>query len=407
MAIKSIKGLFGRAIQTQKNPQSRAQKLRRAAKAAFGFGRGMFTYPLAWFGLFQTRDDLAAAVAELLIVGFYGANSRSLSGRLLARQVRRGEVGGVFFVRHNIGTLKELTGLIALFRAADNQPLIAIDHEGGVVQRLTPVHGASRVPAARTVAATLSPRQAHQAYARAGREIAALGFNLNLGPVLDFDDPANPAIGRPKRSYGTDPGQILAYAEAFVAGFASAGVFCAAKHFPGHGHSAADSHYGVADISARWSVVEMEPFARLFVSSHPPGMVMMGHLRLDALAPDGRAATLSAPIVTGLLREKLGYSGVIVTDDIDMDAISHLMRRKQAFVQALAAGNDLIMIKNLFGYDPLLPQKAVGWVREAIADGVLNEARIIAAAERVRAIRRQLRRNAPDKPKTPPPCPHC
>ena len=107
------------------------------------------------------------------------------------------------------------------------------------------------------------------------------------------------------------------------------------------------------------------------------------------MAPDGRPATVSAPIVTGLLRHKVGYKGVVMTDDVDMDAISHLMSRREAFVQALAAGNDLIMIKNLFGYDPLMPQRAVRWVRKAIAEGILTEAQIRAAAARVRAIRLQ------------------
>lgn len=349
----------------------------------------MLGYPAAWFGLFRPRDELAAAVAELLVVGFYGANARSPSARLLARQVQRGQVGGVFFVNQNIGTIDELADLIRLFRAGGNQPLIAIDHEGGVVQRLTPAHGVRRLPAARTVAETLSPTAARELYAKAGRELAALGFNINLGPVLDVDDPENPVIGRPKRSYGTDPERIAAYAESFAGGFASAGILCAAKHFPGHGRSTSDSHSGVVDISARWTEAELEPFSRLFVSPHVPAIVMTGHLCLERLAPDGRPATVSAPIVTDLLRQKLGYRGVVMTDDVDMDAIRHLMSREEAVVQALAAGNDLIMIKNLFGYDPLLPEHAVRWVRKAIARGVLTEAQITAAVARVRAIRRQ------------------
>lgn len=365
------------------------RQLWRAARAGLGAGRGMLAYPVAWYGLFRPRDALADAVSELLMLGFYGANARSPSARLLARQVQRGQVGGVFFVTQNIGGLDDLTDLLRLFRAGNARPLIAIDHEGGVVQRLTPAHGASRLPAARSVAETLSPQEARTLYARAGHQLAGLGFNINLGPVLDVDDPANPVIGRPKRSYGTDPGRIAAYAEAFASGFAGAGILCAAKHFPGHGRSAKDSHHGVADISAHWTEAELDPFARLLASPHAPAMVMMGHLRLDRLSPDGRPATVSAPIVTGLLRQTLGYSGVVMTDDVDMDAIRHLMSRKQAVIRALAAGNDLIMIKNLFGYDPLLPQRAVRWVRKAIARGDLTEAQVMAAVARVRAMRRQ------------------
>ncbi len=365
-------------------------RLERYARAGLGIAVGMITYPLAWLGWFRSRDDLAAAVGELLLVGFYGASSASPSARLLARQVRRGQVGAIFFVNQNIGTIDEVAGLLRLFHTGKAWPLLAIDHEGGIVQRLTKAHGFTRVPAARAVAATMSPAEARLLYSVAGQELASLGFNVNLGPVLDIDDPTNPAIGVFGRSYSTDPERIAAYAQAFVDGFTSAGILCAAKHFPGHGLARSDSHDGAADISATWTVEEMEPFARLFASPDAPSMVMTGHLRLDSVAPDGRPATVSAPIVTGLLRERLNYRGVVVTDDLDMGAVSQLMDRKEAVVQAIAAGCDLLMIKNLFGYDPLMPQRAVGWVRAAIARGDISEQQVMDAAERVRAVRRVL-----------------
>lgn len=235
----------------------------------------------------------------------------------------------------------------------------------------------------------MSPNEARTLYALAGGELAALGFNINLGPVLDVDEPSNPAIGVFGRAYGTDPEHIAAYAQAFIEGFSGAGILCAAKHFPGHGRSVNDSHTGAADISATWTEAELEPFTHLINSPHAPPMVMTGHLRLDPIAPDGQPATVSEPIVTGMLRRRLGYQGVVVTDDLDMGAVSHLMRREEAVVQALAAGSDLLMIKNLFGYDSLMPQRAVGWVRKAIAKGRLSKAQVMTAADRVRAIRRQ------------------
>lgn len=363
------------------------KRLGRIARGGLGMAIGMAYYPVAWFGWFRARDPLAAAVSELLLVGFHGASSASPSARLLARQVRRGQVGAVFFVHQNIGSAAQVKDLLRLFQGGAGTPLLAIDHEGGVVQRLTEAHGFTRVPAAREVAARLSSEAARALYAQAGRELAALGFNLNLGPVLDVDEPGNPAIGVFGRAYGTDPERIARYAQAFVDGFASAGILCAAKHFPGHGRAVSDSHDGVADISATWTESELEPFARAVAAPRPPPLMMTGHLRLDSMAPDGRPATLSRALVTGLLRERLGYRGVVVTDDLDMGAISRIMGRRHAVVQALAAGSDLLMVKNLFGYDPLMPQRAVGWVRKAIARGELSEAQIMQAAERVRAIR--------------------
>lgn len=365
------------------------QRLRRAGGAGLGLTRGLLAYPAAWFGPWQPRDEIAAAVAELLMLGFHGATVGSFTARLLARQVRRGEVGGVFFVSQNIGTRADVAALLRLFREGAARPLIAIDHEGGVVQRLTPAHGFTRLPSARDMARSLTPEEARQLYLKAGRELAALGFNVNLGPVLDLDDPANAAIGRPLRSYGTDPDRITAFAGAFVSGFGDAGLLCAAKHFPGHGRSPGDSHHVIADITTHWSEADLAPFARLIASPDCPAMVMTGHLRHDRLSPDGRPASVSAAMVTGLLRQDLGYRGVVATDDLDMDALRRTMGRRAAFVQAIAAGNDLILIRNLFDYDPALPRRALRWVRRAIAGGSLTEAQVLAAAARVRAARRQ------------------
>ena len=363
----------------------------RVARAGVGMAMGMLAYPIAWLGWFRPRDELAAAVGQLLLVGFYGASRSSPSARLLARQAQRGQVGAVFFVHQNVGSLAQVKGLLDLFRDGGTAPLLAIDHEGGIVQRLTDAHGMSRLPAARDVAASLSPDEAYALYARAGRELAALGFDINLGPVVDIDAPDNPAIGVFGRASGTEPDRITASAQAFLAGFSAAGILCAAKHFPGHGLAVSDSHEGAADISATWTEAELEPFARLIASPTAPPLMMMGHLRLDPVAPDGRPATISTPIVTGLLRRRLGYQGVVVTDDLDMKAVSDLMGRKEAVVQAIAAGCDLLMFKNLFGYDPLLPQRAVRWVRDAIARGELSEAQVMAAAQRVRALRSRAR----------------
>lgn len=240
------------------------------------------------------------------------------------------------------------------------------------------------------MAARFSPQAALERYHAAGKEVAALGFNLVLGPVLDLDSPENRAIGRLKRSYSDDPERIAAYGLSYCRGFACAGLLCAVKHFPGHGRSSNDSHRGIADVSDSWSATDLAPFRTLIAAPDAPPIVMVGHLRLDSVAADRRPATVSPEIVTGLLRRELGFQGVVMTDDIDMEAVSHKMDRKTAFIQALAAGNDLIMIKNLFGYAPLLPRQAVKWVRAAIAQGLLTEAQVVSAASRVRSLRARL-----------------
>ena len=368
---------------------ARMRRIARLTRAGFGMLLGVRHYPKAWLGSLRPRDPLAKAVGELLLVGFAGASVASPAARLLARQVQRGQVGAVVFITQNIGTRAQLTELLTLFRQTGAKPLLMIDHEGGNVQRLKDHHGFTKVPAARNVAHSKTPEEARDLYAQAGAELADIGFNVNLGPVLDVFDPENPAIGKPGRSYGTDPQRIAAFGEAFVEGHRSANIICAAKHFPGHGRAVGDSHDVPADISATWSKAELEPFAQLLASAYPPDMIMVGHVKLDTVDPSGAPATLSGPIVTGLLRERLGFEGVVVTDDIDMGAIRKVQNREEAFVQALAAGNDLIMVLNLVGYDPLMPERAVDWVRVAIKAGTLSEAQVMASAARVRAIRRR------------------
>jgi beta-N-acetylhexosaminidase len=268
-------------------------------------------------------------------------------------------------------------------------PLIAIDHEGGSVQRLKAKQGFTRLPQALAVAQTLSPDQARSLYAQAASELAALGFNLNLAPVVDLHDPANPPIGQFGRAFASDPETVASYAEAFIDGFASADILCAPKHFPGHGHSSADSHYGLPDITSTWSEKELDPYARLIADGRAK-IIMGGHLRLKTIEREALPTTLSRAATHGLLREKLSFRGVIMTDSLDMDAVLGFVSRRDAVIKAIAAGNDLLMIKNVGLFDPYLPQNVVSWIRDAIDKGLLRESDIANSANRVRELKQQL-----------------
>lgn len=356
---------------------------------AFGMLTGFLSYPIAWFLASRPKDDLSKAIADILLLGFYGSNSHSPSARLLAHQLEHGQVNAVFFVNQNIGTRKDVESLVHLFRRSGNNPLLAIDHEGGIVQRLTSSHGFTTIPSPKEIAQkNLLLDEVVNLYTQAGKEMATIGFNINLGPVVDIHEPNNEAIGIHGRSFGTEVNQICTYAIAFVTGFRSANILCTLKHFPGHGRSIGDSHDHAANISHSWKKEELEPFSKLIKTGHAP-MIMCGHLLHEGLENTGVPATLSSNVINGLLRTNLSYTGVVVTDDLDMGAISHLFSRRQALIKAIAAGNDLLMIKNLFGYDPLLPHRAVTWIRQAIARGELDESQVFEAAKRIRNLRLQ------------------
>lgn len=329
-------------------------------------------------------------VPELLMMGFSGSEPDSLSAKNLADHIGNGRVGGVVFVKENVGSRDDVAGLVQLFsKAGRNRTIIAIDHEGGAVQRLTEAHGFTKLPAPWTVARTYALPDARALYARAGRELAALGFNLNLAPVVDLHDPANPAIGRFGRAFGTETAEVVAYAEAFMEGFASAGVRCAVKHFPGEGHSHEDSHDDLPDISSTWSDRDLDPFREL-IARGQVSAVMSGHVRLAAVDPDPVPVTLSSKAITGLLRDTLGFGGLTLTDDLDMAAVSATGDRRSAVLRALAAGNNLLMLRNRHRFDPDLPNSVAAWVEEAVKTGSLPKTLIADSAERVRRFRQTL-----------------
>ena len=336
------------------------------------------------------HDPLSADVAEMLMLSFNGSTTLSLSAQLLASHIAAGRVGGVIFSKMNVGSRQDVIELIRLFSIdARSLPLLAIDHEGGAVQRLVERQGFSLIPRALDVADTMSLEQARVLYTKAGSELASVGFNLNLAPVLDVHDPANPPIGQFGRAFSTEPTTIAAYAEAFIDGFSSAGVLCAAKHFPGHGHSRGDSHYELPDITASWTDVEIQPYEQL-IADRKAKIIMGGHLRLASIEKEPIPTTLSKAVTRGLLREKLGFRSVIMTDSLDMDAVLGTLTRRDAVIKAISAGNDILMIKNVGLFDPYLPQNVLAWVRDAIKEGVLRERDIVDAAERVRKVKQDI-----------------
>jgi beta-N-acetylhexosaminidase len=332
----------------------------------------------------EPSPSLASDVASLLMVGFAGSSPYSPTAIRLARHIRHGHVGSVFFVKDNVGSNRDLQTLVAGFKAARPGLRLAIDHEGGAVQRLTPVHGCRRVPKAIDIPGRMSPAEALDFYTQVGKEFAATGFNINLAPVVDIDVPGNPAISKFGRAFSSDPEIIIAYARAFIDGFHASRIMCALKHFPGYGNAAEDSHNELPDITKTWSPRDLEPYSALIGSGRVP-LIMGTHLKLATLDPL-LPTTLSRQVTTGLLREKMRFAGVIMTDDIDMAALAKDMDRKSAFIAALAAGNDLIMVKNVINHDPNFPLHALKWVEEAITNGNLSRDAIAASARRVESL---------------------
>jgi beta-N-acetylhexosaminidase len=332
------------------------------------------------------EPSLADDVGEMLMLGFTGDTAGSTSAKVVARHLASRRVGSVVFRKMNVRGREEVTDLVRFLSPAGATPLIAIDHEGGFVQRLVG-DGYTRLPPALEVAKTRTPDEARDLYIQAAAELALTGFNVNLAPVVDLQDADNPAIGHFGRAFDANPAKVADYAGAFIDAFAAAGVHCALKHFPGEGHAHDDSHEALPDITATWSEKELEPYVKL-IATGQARIIMNGNVRLTSLEPTEVPTTLSAAVTTGLLRNKLGFKGVIMTDDLDMASVREIAGRRDAVIRAIAAGNDLLMVCNTDDVDPELPQHVVDWVGDAIVKGVFTRARVAEAAARVRNLKR-------------------
>ncbi|MEZ5923718.1 MAG: glycoside hydrolase family 3 N-terminal domain-containing protein [Hyphomicrobiaceae bacterium] len=345
-------------------------------------------------GPHQARTaDLDHMIGQMLVVGFYGQSASDGFTRKILGQVRDGRIGGVILMDQNIRSRDQLERLTSALHAADPPLplLIAIDQEGGAVQRLGPKQGVPRLPGAARLARQGSLERATELYAGLATELKTLGINLNLGPVVDLArNPRSRIIVRQGRSFGTDPGTVAAFAEAFIRAHRRAGVLTAAKHFPGHGSTAADSHRGLIDLTESWSESELEPY-RMLVGSEPPPIVMVGHLHLDRFDADAKIpATLSKEAIESMLRGEIGYQGAVITDDLEMGAIRRTYKTEDAAVLAIAAGNDLVLISNTRRPDPFLPERLLAKVRAAVLDGTIPRRRIEDAYHRIVALKRML-----------------
>ncbi|GAF15853.1 beta-hexosaminidase [Bacillus sp. JCM 19046] len=346
----------------------------------------------------MSKPSLDEMLGQLLVVGFPGKQVPEEMEAFMKEH----KIGNIILFARNMGTPEEVQKLtsslqrIAKKSGQELPLLISVDQENGVVRRLG--QGTTLLPGAMALAATYDPENAYHMHQLSGRELVALGINWNLAPVLDVNNnPENPVIG--VRSFGEDPHKVALYGKQAMAGLQKAGMVTTLKHFPGHGDTNVDSHLGLPRIDhslERLKEVELYPFQACIDAG--ADTIMSAHIYFPALEEkEGVPATLSKKILTDLLRNDMGFEGVVTTDCMEMDAITKTIGTEKGCVEAIKAGVDLVMVSH-----SIEKQKgALEQLKRAVEDGEIPITRIEEAYRRILAVKQKYLLNAKEYASVP------
>ena len=334
----------------------------------------------------------------MLLVGFRGLTVEDQSP--IVQDIRDRGLGGVVLFDfdtptntpvRNVDSPAQVKALVAALKAAAGAGslLVSIDEEGGLVARLDQRHGFPATESAAALGARGDPAYTQQRSAAMGATLASVGVNLNLAPVVDLNvNPSNPIIGALDRSFSPDPRVVTTQALAFIAGQHQAGIQTTLKHFPGHGSSTGDTHLGVVDVTSTWTNAELDPFASI-VAQGAADAILTAHVFNANLDPS-YPATLSKATVTGILRERLGYDGVVISDDLQMGAIREAFGHSEAVALAIEAGVDILTIANQQVFEDGIVAATIEIIVGHVASGRLTETRIDESWRRISLLKARM-----------------
>jgi len=324
-------------------------------------------------------------LGQKLVFGFHGD---TLSEEFVSL-IKEYKIGNVILFLRNVKSASQLRRLCGEIQSLIQQEtgypaFIIIDQEGGMVTRLP--RDAVTVPCAMSLAATGDPGNAEKASQITIRQLQGLGANFNMAPVLDVNNnPGNPVIGI--RSFGDQPERVGDFGLAALRPYEGSGILCCGKHFPGHGDTAVDSHLGIPKVDKSLEELEkteLVPFRRAIEGGIPA--IMISHVMFPQLEPKQVPCTMSREIITGLLKEKLGFRGLVLTDCMEMLAIQNHYGTPQGVVASIQAGVDLAEISSTLS----LERDAARAVNEAARSGAFDMAEIAGSVEKILAYKQQI-----------------
>ncbi len=333
-------------------------------------------------------------IGQMLIIGFHGTTPEDQNIITLSNQVERGEIGGIIVLGYNIISLEQITRLIQYFKSIFSEyPLfVSVDQEGGQITRL---NNKNKYPSQKEVAKTKTLLEAYKIYSKMSLSLRNVGFNINFSPVVDVNvNPESPIIGRIDRSFSNNSQIVLDYAIQSIKAHYDNNIIPCIKHYPGHGSAKTDTHKELSDISSTWQESELYPYKQLIKYSKID-MIMSGHL-FNSNIDNKYPASLSEEHLKNVLINKLNYNKIIITDDLHMGAIQNSFNLKTTVIQAIKAGNNILLFSNYKKFirlDHNLHIKVKKIINDAINNNELSQNLIDRSFAKIIGLKNRLNNN--------------
>lgn len=339
----------------------------------------------------QQVDSLDIKIGQMILIGFAKPDIDSA----VLKEIREGKAGSLVIFEKNIpakSSFASLKKIIWTYQKAAPIPLIvAIDQEGGRVNRLKEKYGFTRSITAQAMGKSPTLDSVRFYADATASTLAGLGINLNFAPVVDLgSNPDNPIIAKVGRSFSAKEDSVTLMAKEFIKQHRKYNVLTSLKHFPGHGSSKADTHLGMADVTNTWEERELKPYKDLIDSGYVDA-IMSAHIVNKKLDSTGNPGTLSNAILTGILRKRLHFNGVIFSDDMQMHAITKHYGFEEAVKLAIRGGVDIMIFSNnIAGSDVRTVDKVHSIIRDLVLRGEISRERIDESFRRVMKLKNQI-----------------
>lgn len=333
---------------------------------------------------FSFANDLDKKIGQMIIIGFSGDNINSRGFKNTLKQIKKGEISGIIYFSHNIKSKNDLMEMNKeILSSNEITPFISIDNEGGMIQRHSFINNKS----AKEIA-SLNESIAKEEYSSMAELLKELGFNLNFAPCVDLEINQESIIKKKERSYGSNPKIVSKYSKIFIEEHNKKGIITSIKHFPGHGSVKGDTHKGFVDATSTFQKEELIPYNDL--KNEKLNMVMVSHIfnsNIDSNMP----ASLSFKTINELLIKKIGFNGVIISDDYDMRAIRDNYSLREIAINSINSGvNILLFSNNIMNNDRNLTKKLHKIIKQEIKKGNIKEQNIENSYNKILELKKSL-----------------